>query len=104
MEDVLNKLDDNKINQLDNLLPRPENFVVEPSTDHRKHIMNWIVQWKKRHDGTHKRNFNDVYFPTQKDTLHRDFNDKLVDQGFYEFARELMILEQQALIPDQKVD
>ena len=104
MEDILKKLDADKINQLGNLLPQPESFVVEQSTDPRKKIMNWIVQWKKRHDGTHKRNFNDVYFPTQKDTLHRDFNDELIDQGFYEFARGLMVLEQQALIPDQKVD
>ena len=104
LEDILDNLDADKINQLGKLLPQPENFAVEPSTNPRKQILNWIVQWKKRHDGTYKRNFNDVYFPTQKDTLHRDFNDELVDHGFYEIARELMVLEQQALIPDQRVD
>ena len=59
----------------------------------RDQIMKWSIEWKWEFDRAY---VGSVGSCNAMDTqaAHRDFNNELVDSGFYEFAFALMILEQ----------
>eukprot|EP00057_Strongylocentrotus_purpuratus_P028037 XP_011682511.1 PREDICTED: uncharacterized protein LOC105446858 [Strongylocentrotus purpuratus] len=62
-----------------------------PSNEISKQIYDWMADWTT---GIRVSRFSDA-FGKPRAEKHRDLNDKLVEHGFLDLAREIMIIEQQ---------
>ena len=61
-----------------------------PSGNPLEQIVNWIEEWKKELRSSYVHHVADAENIWR---THRDFNDELVVNGFYEFAHKLMQIE-----------
>ena len=57
-------------------------------------IYDWVAGWTKEMESSAKNQLKNAVRVKETPELHRDFNDKLVDNGFPDLAREIMIIEQ----------
>ena len=64
----------------------------------RRKILLWTHDWKSEIDKASMENSNIPQTQQQdKQAKHRDFNDELVDNGFFDFAYSVMVLELHAV-------
>lgn len=64
-----------------------------PFNEITKQIYDWVAHWTAGIKGSW---YSDA-FAKPRAEIHRDLNDKLVERGFLDLAREVMIIEQQQL-------
>ena len=68
--------------------------VFQLSENASEQIINWIKEWKRELQSSYE---HDVAGAENIWRKHRDFNDELVVNGFYEFAYKLMQIENPVL-------
>ena len=61
----------------------------EPKDVISKHIYDWVADWTKEMKSSRP------LFTKAIDEKHKELNDKLVEHGFLDLAREIMTIEQQ---------
>eukprot|EP00057_Strongylocentrotus_purpuratus_P014089 XP_011668563.1 PREDICTED: uncharacterized protein LOC105440287 [Strongylocentrotus purpuratus] len=97
IEEMVRGLNTDEIRSLGELLSRRKRHwhTTTPFNEIVKQIYDWVAEWSFGRRGPIKalKSVNPMMKATAK--KHRDLNDKLVEHGFLDLAREIMIIEQQ---------
>ena len=100
IEDMVRGLNQDDIRSLGVLLQlsadKEQWHTTTPFNEISKQIYHWVAGWTIGLSGSWRSKIRDASGKSRAEK-HRDLNDKLVEHGFLDIAREIMIIEQQQL-------
>ena len=94
--EMLDRMDTSRRTSLKSLLKREDQTIRLTSSDITSQwIFDWMTDWTKKSESSIMKTITGVMALEQStQQRHRYFNDKLVDNGFLDLAREIMNIEQ----------
>ena len=96
IKDMVNEMDEVRRITLRGLLEIKEEKQgkVMSSDEMSRRICHWVTNWTKAMESSIKNHLKDAVRVKETSKRHQGFNDKLVDNGFLNLAREIMNIEQ----------
>ncbi|XP_063960213.1 uncharacterized protein LOC135155235 [Lytechinus pictus] len=94
IDDMLSRMGEKRRESLLRLLKNKRDKEDWGGSETSQWIYDWVADWTKEMESWTKGYVEGAVKIKQVNEKHRNFNDKLVENGFFDLAREIMIIEQ----------